>query len=178
MIKFGKYTVHTFLSPWWCKKLREAGITMENAVWFYVKKDNEYYIVDKDEVKEYSSEHVIPTYTLADILYLLNEYPFVNDVGAPLGFLKDAPFYVWTYYFQLKEGEDKELPTFNNGKSYIEAEGETPLEGAARMLLMCKANDIFVPSWSIDDKYDEIWDYEQAMEKQREEENPGWKDLI
>ena len=30
MIKFGKYTVHTFLSPWWCKKLREAGITMEN----------------------------------------------------------------------------------------------------------------------------------------------------
>ena len=30
----------------------------------------------------------------------------------------------------------------------------------------------------LDDKYDEIWDYEQAMEKQREEENPGWKDLI
>ena len=29
----------------------------------------------------------------------------------------------------------------------------------------CKANDIFVPSWSIDYKYDDIWDYEQAMEK-------------
>ncbi len=162
MIKYGKYTIHSFLSPRWCKRLTDAGIDMKDAVWYYIKKDDSYYILDKDEAKELNCSELIPTYTLADILYLLNEYPFVDDSGAPLGFIKDAPFYIWTYYFNNKSDDSLKLPTFTNGKSYIEAEGETPLEAAARMLMMCKTNNIGL-FHGFEDKYDEIWVYEEKV---------------
>ena len=158
MIEFNKYSSHSFLSPVWCKRLRKAGIDMKNAVWFIVKIDDIYYVVDKDELVTLHTGDYIPTYTLTDMLYMLNEYPYVGNAGAPLDFVKDAPFYVWAYYFNHNDrNKPEDLPKFKNGKSYVEAMGETPIEAAARMLLVCKNNGIHFFQGSFQDKYDEMW---------------------
>ena len=165
MIKYSKYTTHTFLSPWWCRKLIDSGIKMDNAVWFYIESGNTYYIVSKDELKDIGQDIAFPTYTLSDILYILDEYPYVDDIGAPLRFVKDAPFYIWYYNFRLNNKHEGKSHKFNDGTSCLEGESETPLEAAAILLLKCKNNTILFSTSSLEEKYDEVWRAKKSIGK-------------
>lgn len=63
---------------------------------------------------------VIPTYTLAEIIYKLPEY---TEKYGSLGFSKDAPFYCF--------GFQKEIESYS----------EYPIEAAANLLLVCSENE-------------------------------------
>lgn len=144
---YDKYAKHLFLSPKWCKILIDNGISMDDASFFLYKDfKNTWHVYTKNEYKDYvgDEDKVIPTYSLADIMFKLDEYPCVNDIGCPLEYIKDAPFYIFAYYFNKSKGikKDTTLPVFSNGKNYVEAFDETPLLAAARMLLVCKNNNI------------------------------------
>lgn len=160
MLPYDKYAEHTFLSAAWSEKLRKAGVNMDDAVYFLMKNlDGNYEVLSKTELETYVGEvKAIPTYTLPDLIYKLDEFPFVNGIGCPLEFIKDAPFYIWCYYFNngKKTDEKAELPKFNNGKSYIEAYAEKPLEAAAAMLVACMNNGIGCVD-DISGKYAEEW---------------------
>jgi len=195
MLRYTDKDKHTFLSPYWCKKLVDAGIDMSDATYVLAKNDGTTYVTRKDEAeglcKPEAVWEITPTYTLPDLIYKFNEYPWVKEDGkdkqwGPIGFLKDAPFYVWTYYphhsidgkiineiknilsagvitdsekidkiveaMDPKKYED-DLPTYNE-KHYIECEADTPIEAAARMLIVCKKAGIGIVT-HIDDKYKE-----------------------
>ena len=146
MIKLDKYAEHTFLNYNWARKIIDNGIDMSDAVWFIIVDNDEYFIASKHEKEDMDLSYVqevLPTYTIADILYKLNEYPYVDECGASLGFIKDAPFYMWTYYFKNNVNDPNiKLPRFTNGQTYLESLSDTPLESAACMLILCKENNI------------------------------------
>lgn len=162
MLPYDKYAKHNFLSVAWSEKLRNAGIDMKDASYYLYKNlDGGYDILSKTELELYPEKFInsgIPTYTLPELIFKLNEFPFVGEVGAPLEFIKDAPFYIWCYYFNKgkKLDENAELPIFDNKKPYIEAMAETPIESAAAMLILSKKYDIGY-SDDMSDKYDEDW---------------------
>jgi hypothetical protein len=195
MLRYTDKDKHTFLSPYWCKKLVDAGIDMSDATYVLAKNDGTTYVTRKDEAeglcKPEAVWEITPTYTLPDLIYKFNEYPWVKEDGkdkqwGPIGFLKDAPFYIWTYYPNhdtngkiieeikkilsaglLSDGEkidhiveamdqkkyEDEFPTYN-GKHYIECMAETPIEAAARMLIVCKDAGIRIVGGA-NQKYDE-----------------------
>lgn len=195
MLRYTDKDKHTFLSPYWCKKLVDAGIDMSDATYVLAKNDGTTYVTRKDEAeglcKPEAVWEITPTYTLSDMIYKFNEYPWVDENGkdkqwGPIGFLKDAPFYFWTYYpndvikekiikdvkkilstglltdtekiqkiIEVMDPEKYEdsLPTYNE-KHYIECEAETPIEAAARMLIVCQKIGICLTT-HIDDKYNE-----------------------
>ena len=140
MLRYNDFAKHTFLSPEWCNKLRDTGIDMSDAVYYLKTIDGAIYVTDLEEITEDEKKRLTPTYTLPDLLYKLDEFPYVDDVGCPLEFFKDAPFYGFGYYFDKRRNtlvqEDK-LPTFSDGKHRIAVYRETPLEGAALLLLTC-----------------------------------------
>ena len=195
MLRYTYKDKHTFLSPYWCEKLVEAGIDMSDATYVLAKNDGTTYVTRKEEAislcKPEATWEITPTYTLPDLIYKFDEYPWVKENGedktwGAVGFLKDAPFYVWTLYpdhkikgriideikkiisagllsdsekiDQIVEAMDPkkyedELPTYN-GKHYIECEAETPIEAAARMLIVCKDAGIRIVGGA-NQKYDE-----------------------
>lgn len=154
MIVYDKVARHNFLSEELCKKLVEAGIDMSDASYYLIKIDGVTYVSPTPNI-ELTNNMVegdpIPTYTLADMIYKMNEYPYVDGKPfGPLGFFKDAPFYVWLY-----RSKDKSV-VLPNGENSIEAEAETPIEAAAYMLIQSRKNGINLVD-GIKDKYDETY---------------------
>ena len=162
MLRYTDTEKHTFLSRYWCKKLVDAGIDMKDHTYVIVTIDGTDYVTNKndlDSISESVITEVTPTYTLADMIYKFDEYPWVKDgdkdkTWGPVGFLKDAPFYVWTYYPNHSDKyEPEEWPEYE-GKKYIEAIADTPIEAAARMLIICKKAGIYIVP-RCNDKYKE-----------------------
>lgn len=110
VMKLNNKTQQDFLNLEWCKKLTDAGIDMSDAK----------YSITKDNEIIYGNEGT-PTYTLAELLYKLNEWP-INSKG--LKFCKDAPFYIFYY------------------ENITECISEYPIEAAAQLLLYCAKNNI------------------------------------
>lgn len=84
----------------------------------------------------------VPTYTLSELLYKLNEYPCekVEVKGEKvemqgISFFKDAPFYCFGYMCEYKDGK-KTMPD-----EYTECY-EYPIESAAHLLIKCAKNGI------------------------------------
>ena len=107
MLRYTDKDKHTFLSPYWCEKLVEAGIDMSDATYVLAKNDGTTYVTRKEDAiglcKPEAAWEITPTYTLPDMIYKFNEYPWIDEDGnektwGGIGFLKDAPFYIWTYY--------------------------------------------------------------------------------
>ena len=137
MITFDLYSKHNFLGPSWYKHFKEVGLDMGiDASYYLVKDDKVYRIYDKGEFKKkfgkdfknFSEDTVIPTYTIADMLYKIDEWPCDNSNDKSWGgiaFFKDAPFYGF-YYPGLID----------------DCYSEYPIEGAAMLLLRCAKEGI------------------------------------
>lgn len=110
MLELNNKTNQDFLDLEWCERLTRAGIDMSDAKYKIVVCGDKRYVV-------YNSDEGVPTYTLSELLYKLNEYP---KAGTPLKFFKDAPFYGF-YYPGLID----------------DCYSEYPIEGAAMLLLCC-----------------------------------------
>ena len=154
MLRYTDIEKHSFLSRYWCQKLIDAGIDMTDHTYVIVTIDGTDYITKKGDINSISDsvvQEITPTYTLAEMIYKFDEFPWIKDkdekdkTWGPIGFLKDAPFYVWTYYpnHSGKTDNPDEWPEFE-GKNYIEAMAETPIEAAARMLIICKEAGIYI----------------------------------
>lgn len=167
MLLFDKYLKHVFIRSDMSKVLIDKGVNMNDAQFFIIKKNDKEYVVGKNELKVLKEKDTsidgVPTYSLCDFLYKLHEWIIEEDGGkkfsGPLGFMKDAPFYIFTYY--NKDENKKEIEEdnfhFKNGKKWLEAYGETPLDGAYRMLLTCINNEVGHVG-SISEKYDGEWE--------------------
>ena len=160
MIKYNKQTFHNFLHPYWVVKMIEAGINVENEASYYF--DNQYNVWHIDELK--NTNGYMPTLTFADMSYMMDEWIYKKDgdkiFSGPgemtLKYFKDAPFYIFGYYNDIKDSEFK----FSNDKSYIEAYAETPIVGFARFLI-CGLNENLKYWKNINEKYDETsWNWE------------------
>lgn len=112
MIELNNKTDQDFLSLEWCKRIVEAGIDMSDAKYRILDYGDKKYVV-------YNSNEGTPTYTLAELLYKLDEYPDNCENG--LFFFKDAPFYGFGYNFKDK-GEFVRY-------------SEYPIEAAAMLLI-------------------------------------------
>lgn len=77
--------------------------------------------------------HILPTYTVSELLYKLHEwvYPTIDGVeySGGLKLLKDAPFYI-TYYHL----ENKDKTEWNED---LYADFEYPIESLASLLIQC-----------------------------------------
>ena len=139
MIRLDKKTKQDFLSRELAGRLAEVGIDMTIDAKYYIGKDITAtdFIVMKDELEFRDLMDVVPTYTLAELLYKLNEYPYIEEgkLSASLSFCKDAPFYIWYYPFKDENG------TRVKGKT-VEMISEYPIESAARLLIYCAKNEI------------------------------------
>lgn len=145
MIVYDKIARHNFLCEELCKKLVDAGIDMSDASYYLIKVDGVTYVSPMPNI-EITNNTIdgdpVPTYTLADMIYKMDEYPYSNGkLFGPLGFTKDAPFYIFHYHkseFNVK----------------VEGEAETPIEAAAYFLIQSMKNGINV-NFDIRRKYDE-----------------------
>lgn len=140
MIELNYKTRQDFLDREWVQRLLDAGVDMNDAKYVIVHNK----AIDRDEISfgspgdsfSHLYENVVPTYTLSELLYKLNEYPFIfemEEACAPLSFCKDAPFYGWYYAFKDKNG---------NSVCTLESFFEHPIESAAGLLLQCIKNKI------------------------------------
>lgn len=143
MIKFNKKISQTFLSPEWCNKLISSGIEMSDSYYFYIVRKSpigiNYYIVTKEELdlNPKRDQEPIPTYTLSELLYKLNEYPAENveeGILSTLYMIKDAPFYGFGY-------EVKSESSCLHPDRYFRW-SEYPINAAASLLLYCHNNNI------------------------------------
>lgn len=135
MIVYDKIARHNFLCEELCKKLVDAGIDMSDASYYLIKVDGVTYVSPMPNI-EITNNTIdgdpIPTYTLADMIYKMDEYPYRNGkLFGPLGFTKDAPFYIFHYH----------KSEFNVN---VEGEAETPIEAAAYLLIQSMENGIDV----------------------------------
>jgi len=179
MITFDLYSKHNFLGPSWYKHFKEVGLDMGiDASYYLVKDDKVYRIYDKGEFKKkfgkdfkgFSEDTVIPTYTIADMLYKIDEWPYDNTNVKPwkgISFFKDAPFYCFCYAPKLNDDEktgdpeeDKKLVDENfpnyQGHHWIEPSAYTPIESIARLLYICLKENYGYNKHSISDKYKEL----------------------
>lgn len=158
MIELNQKTRQDFLDREYVGKLMDAGINMSDAKYFICgnfEKDKNYkdLIALKNEYKKWDDnvlfDNPVPTYTLSELLYKLNEWPYSKNIEncsrngkeAELGssggltFFKDAPFYGFFY----KNWEDTQ-ETYN----------EYPIYAAANLLLWCVKNKIeYAPDVSV-----------------------------
>jgi hypothetical protein len=179
MITFDLYSKHNFLGPSWYKHFKEVGLDMGiDASYYLVKDDKVYRIYDKGEFKkkfgkdfkDFSEVTVIPTYTIADMLYKIDEWPCDNSNDKPwkgIGFFKDAPFYCFCYAPKLNDDEktgdpeedkklmDEKFPTYQ-GHHWIEPSAYTPIESIARLLYICLKENYGYNKHNISDKYKEL----------------------
>lgn len=166
MLIENKTTWHNFLSRDWCLEMLRIGIDMSDASYYIYGNDfNGYCIYDKDEMKDITgwkalldNNVFVPTYTLTDMLFKFPEDIIresdKGDFHGFLGFLKDAPFYIWTYY---NENENSQYQ-FENSRKFIEVEEETPILAAARLLIYLHKNNIGYKKY-IGDKYDKKYNF-------------------
>ena len=134
MIRLDEKTQQDFLNREWVKRIQDAGIDMSDAKYIITECEGRDCIAYIETVKVYGDKALeamksVPTYTLSELLYKLDEYLFwKNDGGeecsSSLKFLKDAPFYFWFY-------------RDNNNKDCIESSFEHPIESAASLLIQC-----------------------------------------
>ena len=179
MIAFDLYSKHNFLGPSWYKHFKEVGLDMGiDASYYLVKDDKVYRIYDKGEFKNkfgkdfknFSEDTVIPTYTIADMLYKIDEWPCDNSNDKPwkgISFFKDAPFYCFCYAPKLNDDEktgdseedkklmDEKFPTYQ-GHHWIEPSAYTPIESIARLLYICLKENYGYNKHNISDKYKEL----------------------
>ena len=179
MITFDLYSKHNFLGPSWHKHFKEVGLDMGiDASYYLVKDDKVYRIYDKGEFekkfgkafKDFSEDTVIPTYTIADMLYKIDEWPYDNSNDKPwkgISFFKDAPFYCFCYAPKLNDDEktgdleedkklmDEKFPTYQ-GHHWIEPSAYTPIESIARLLYICLKENYGYNKHNISDKYKEL----------------------
>lgn len=143
MILYDNIARHNFLSEELCRKLVDSGIDMSDASYYLIKADGVTYVSQSPNI-EMTNVMVegdpIPTYTLSDMIYKMNEFPYID--GKPIGplcFLKDAPFYSWAYY--------------PKGSDAVDGIAETPIEAAAYLLIKSRENRIQIIE-NIKTKYD------------------------
>ncbi len=141
MIELNKKTQQDFLNREWVQKLLDAGVDMSDAKYrIYNAFNGKDYITLKSQLISYkTADHIIPTYTVSELLYKLHEwiYPTIDgeEYSGGLRFLKDAPFYIW-YYKLINEDQTKA------DENYIYAEAEYPIESLASLLIQCHKKDI------------------------------------
>ena len=145
MIVYDKIARHNFLCEELCKKLVDAGIDMSDASYYLIKVDGVTYVSPMPYI-EITNNTIdgdpIPTYTLADMIYKMDEYPYRNGKSfGPLGFTKDAPFYIFHYHQSEIDAN-------------VEGEADTPIEAAAYLLIQSIKNGINV-NMDVRGKYDE-----------------------
>lgn len=154
MIVYDKVARHNFLCEEMCRKLVEAGIDMSDASYYLIKVDGLTYVSPTPNIEIINmmiDSDPVPTYTIADMLYKMDEYPYTEDGKSwgPLGFVKDAPFYCFGY---MKPKDDSLVD--GEGNHYIEGEAETPIEAAAWLLIMSVRNKINIVQ-NVKSKYEE-----------------------
>ena len=145
MIVYDKIARHNFLCEELCKKLVDAGIDMSDASYYLIKVDGVTYVSPMPNI-EITNNTIdcdpIPTYTLADMIYKMDEYPYRNGKSfGPLGFTKDAPFYSFHYH------------TSNEIDANVEGMSDTPIEAAAYFLIQSMKNGIDVNFEDVRGKY-------------------------
>ena len=141
MIELNKKTQQDFLNREWVQKLIDAGIDMSDAKYIIAKdklsmNDDEPDLTDYVWYKDSTAEvyDVCPTYSTAELLYKLNEWPSIKLpdgklIGARLDIFKDAPFYFACYYFGKTE-KNEEYRKYD-----IECGSEYPIEALAQLLI-------------------------------------------
>ncbi len=149
MVEFDKIAKHVWLDEAWCSRVSEV-IYMSDAKWFLYKKDEKLFvcsITERDDLlSSVDKSEFIPTYTIADMLYKMNEYAWIDkDPECELknfhgGFklIKDAPFYIFGYYNNIIDSEFR----FEGNKKSLEVFDELPVISAARMLIAAEKNGI------------------------------------
>lgn len=140
MIKLTQQTAQDFLSKYWVQKIQEAGINMDDASYFIISRHTPIgttdYVITMEELKASpkSNTKPLPTYTLTQLLYKLDEWITIPEAGenssGPLCFLKDAPSYYW--YYKKYDSETKQRVG-----EYYGGEADNPLAAAAICLLQC-----------------------------------------
>lgn len=161
MIKFNKDIFHNFLHPYWVLLMIDAGIDVKKEARYYF--DKFYNVYHIDELAEVTDD-IIPTLTISDMTYMLNEWAYVKnstgDFSGPAEMsikgLKDAPFYIYGYYNSNKESDFN----FYNGEKSLEVIGETPIVAIARLLICSTKNGIRYIN-NIESKFDDTnWEWE------------------
>ena len=160
MIELNRKTRQDFLDREWVQKLLDACIDMSDAKYIIAKDklamyDDEPDLTDyiwlKDSTAEVYDE--IPTYSTAELLYKLNEWPSLEIdeldedrekkiIGAPLMIFKDAPAYYAGYCFShgsLTEG--RKYPQYR--KYDIECMSEYPIETLAQLLITSAKSNFY-----------------------------------
>ena len=161
MIELNKKTQQDFLNREWVQKLMDAGIDMSDAKYCIGRTFRGDYVAYKAGAYNETLQDIIPTYTVSELLYKLNEWPSleieVNGekkiIGTPLEIIKDAPFYFACYHFSTSCVSGKEV--YPEYKKYdIECESEYPIEALAQLLIAsAKSNFLnFKYSKDISDK--------------------------
>ena len=162
MIEFDKISKHVWLDEAWCSRVSKTGIDMSDAQWFLFHKDDKLFvcsITERDSLISSGDElQFIPTYTIADILYKLNEYAWIDkdperewkNFHGGFKLIKDAPFYIFGYYNNIIDSEFR----FDGDKKSLEVFDELPVISAARLLIVAQKNGIKCVK-NISDKYEQ-----------------------
>ena len=149
MIELNEKTQQDFLNREWVQKLLDAGVDMSDAKYIIAKdklsmNDDEPDLTDYVWYKDSTAEvyDVCPTYSTAELLYKLNEWPSIklSDgklIGARLDIFKDAPFYFACYYFGKTE-KNEEYRKYD-----IECSSEYPIEALAQLLIASAKSNFY-----------------------------------
>ena len=160
MIELNDITKHDFLNRYFVASLLDAGVDMSDATYFIVHEvylDKDFVVLGKPREEDaYKFNDIIPTYTISQLHFKLHEwiYPPIDgkEYYGGLSYYKDAPFYI--FYYELKHTQENgEVLTDNE---YFSAEGETPIESLAYLLIQCHKKDIgcrYPDTGDIRDKY-------------------------
>ena len=142
MIKLDNVTMHDFLNRKIVQELLNVGVDMSDATYCISDIGGEDYIL-YGKVSDVSPEHnPVPTYTIAQLHFKLHEhiYPTIDgvDYSGGLRYVKDAPFYIFYYDLKhdIKDENGNILKTLKKSE-YISAEGESPIESLAYLLIQC-----------------------------------------
>lgn len=142
MIELNEKTRQDFLNREWVQRLLDAGVDMSDAKYMIITLNNDY-VVTKELLKnDKVAAHIVsdetpiitPTYSTAELLYKLNEWPSIELpdgklIGASLDIFKDAPFYFACYYFSRTEKNEEYI------KYDMESCSEYPIEALAQLLI-------------------------------------------
>lgn len=164
MIELNNITMHDFLNRKLVKELLDAGVDMTDATYFIVHEiyQNKDFVMlgTPGESDEYKFDDIVPTYTISQLHFKLHEwiFPTINgrEYSGGLQYCKDAPFYCFYYDLTCDKNDDQAKASY-----YISAEGETPIESLAYLLIQCHKKDIgcrYPDCGHITNKYKEyIW---------------------
>ena len=132
MLRLNNKTEQDFLNKTWVNKLQESGIEIKDNKYWLVDIDGTTYITEDIKIDEdfgKTVDLIMPTYTLAELLYKLSEWhPKYKGLklGGPVMW-KDAPF----YFAQYEDALDSSPFVVYN---------EYPIYAAAILLINCAKN--------------------------------------